>query len=824
MALKLKFSTSEPGLWVSGVAHVSLLAAALIGLSVGTEFPEAQEGIPVEIITDNQLSQITRGETNAKAPQPKPRAERVADKTELKDPGEDKRDAPAPPKRPAEMKVADKEEPVAAQPPPPAPPTRSQEDKAAEAKAAEEKKLQEKAEAEAIEKAKAAEQAKIEAEAKAKVEAEAKAKAEAEAKKVAEAKAKAEAEAKAKAEAEAKKLAEAKAKEEAEAKARKEAQLAKKLDMGDLKQFLDSKEKHQSTGATGAEVQKTASLGTATGSAAKLSPSLRDALIGLLVSQIERCYSAADRGFRRTGHCARPRYPPEPGRLAQHRAADSSGGKLFDRPCGRGCRRQGHPQMPPVRNPGAIRALLLGLEGSERPVRSSSLLKPSSLRHHPMITRFVSRLLVALAVVVPILALVPAAQAQLSFRVGPGGQFQPMPIAIADFSGEGDLGQRVSGIITSNLQRSGYFAPLDKSRFPERPSFDAAPRFDAWKMAGAQALVTGRVSRDPSGRLRAEFRLWDIESGQQLAGQQYVTDANFWRRVGHIISDAVYTKVTGFGGFFDTRMVFVDESGPKENRRKRLAIMDQDGANVRYLTQGDTSVVAPRYSPATQDITYMSQTEGQQPRVQVINLETGSRQVLGNFPDMASSPRFGPEGQRIVMSLQQGGNANIFMMNLGSQATTRLTSTGAIDTSPSFSPDGKQIVFESDRGGKQQIYVMNVDGSDQRRISFGDGSYSQPAWSPRGDYIAFTKQRAGGFAIGIMKPDGSGERILTEGFHNESPTWAPNGQYILFFRDPGGQAGGKLYMVDITGRVEQPVPTPSFASDPTWSPLLTEAR
>ncbi len=294
MALKLKFNTSEPGFWISGVAHASLLAAAMIGLSSVAEFPEAQEGIPVEIITDNQLSQITKGETNAKAVQPKPRAERVADKTEQKDPGEDKRDAPAPPKRPAEMKVADKEEPVAAQPPPPAPPTKSQEEKAAEAKAEEEKKLIEKAEAEAIEKAKAAEQAKVEAEAKAKAEAKARMEAEAEAKRVAEAKAKAkaEAEAKAKAEAEAKKLAEAKEKAEAEAKARKEAQLAKKLDMGDLKQFLDSKEKSQSTGATGAEVQKTASLGTATGSAAKLSPSLRDALIGVLVSQIERCYSA----------------------------------------------------------------------------------------------------------------------------------------------------------------------------------------------------------------------------------------------------------------------------------------------------------------------------------------------------------------------------------------------------------------------------------------------------------------------------------------------------------------------------------------------------
>src|SRR5919112_46310 len=441
-----------------------------------------------------------------------------------------------------------------------------------------------------------------------------------------------------------------------------------------------------------------------------------------------------------------------------------------------------------------------------------------------MITHFVSRLLIALAVVLPMAALAPAAQAQLSFRVGPAGQFQPMPIAVADFSGEGDLGPRVSGIIANNLQRSGYFATLDKAQFPERPAFDAAPRFDAWRAMGAQALVTGRVSRDPSGRLKAEFRLWDVVSGQQITGQQYFTDPNFWRRVGHIISDAVFTKITGVGGFFDTRIVFVDESGPKENRRKRLAIMDQDGANVRFLTQGDQMVVTPRYSPASQDIAYMSQTMGQQPRVQVINLDTGSRQVVGNFPDMTSSPRFSPDGQKIVLSLQQGGNANIYMMDLGSRTTTRITNTNAIDTSPSFSPDGREIVFESDRGGQQQIYLMGADGSNPRRISFGEGSYSQPAWSPRGDLIAFTKRSKGGFAIGVMKPDGSGERILTEGFHNEGPTWAPNGQYVMFFRDPGGQAGPALYSVDITGRVEQPVPTPTYASDPTWSPLLSEAR
>lgn len=414
----------------------------------------------------------------------------------------------------------------------------------------------------------------------------------------------------------------------------------------------------------------------------------------------------------------------------------------------------------------------------------------------------------------------PPARAELVIDLR-RGNVQPLPIAVADFTGEGDAGPRIAAIITNNLKRSGYFAPMDKARFPERQAaFDAVPGFEAWRAIGVQGLVVGRVSRDPSGRLKTEFRLWDVTTGQQIAGSQYVTDPATWRRVGHIISDAVYTKITGVGGFFDTRVAFVDESGPKENRRKRLAIMDQDGANVRYLTQGDSLVVAPRYSPATQDITYMAQATGQQPRVQVINLETGSRQVVGNFPDMTSSPRFAPNGQRIVMSLQQGGNGNIYAMDLASRTTTRLTDTNAIDTSPSYAPDGREIVFESDRGGRQQLYVMGADGSNPRRISFGEGAYSQPAWSPRGDLIAFTKQKAGSFAIGVMKPDGSGERLLTEGFHNEGPTWAPNGQYVLFFRDPGDQAGGKLYMIDITGRVEQPVPTPAAASDPTWSPLL----
>ena len=431
------------------------------------------------------------------------------------------------------------------------------------------------------------------------------------------------------------------------------------------------------------------------------------------------------------------------------------------------------------------------------------------------------RLLAAGAVAPISVAALGPAHAELRFDLRPGS-FKPMPIAIADMIGQGDEGQRVSAVITNNLKRSGYFAPIDRESFVEKVSNpDNAPAFASWRALGAVALVTGRVSRDPSGRMRVEFRLWDVAAGQQAAGQQFFTDPNNWRRVAHLVSDAVWERIIGEKGHFDTRVVFVDESGSKEKRRKRLALMDQDGGNVRFLTSGADLVVTPRFSPRTQDIAYMAFGSNGEARVYVHNLEGNQREAVGNFPGMTFSPRFSPDGQSLVMSLQQGGNSNIFMMDLRSRATTRLTDTGALDTSPSFSPDGAQIVFESDRGGAQQIYIMPARGGAANRVSFGEGSYATPVWSPRGDLIAFTRRRAASFAIGVMRPDGSGERILTEGYHNEGPTWSPNGRFLMFFRDPGGQSGPKIYMVDITGRVEAPVPTPNFASDPSWGPLLS---
>ncbi len=404
------------------------------------------------------------------------------------------------------------------------------------------------------------------------------------------------------------------------------------------------------------------------------------------------------------------------------------------------------------------------------------------------------------------------------------GTVQPLPIAITDFVGEQDAGRGITGVITNNLRRSGLFAPIEQGAFIERvTNIDVSPRFQDWRVINAQTLVTGRVQRQGDGRFQVAFRLWDISAGQYLIGQQFLTQPENWRRIAHIISDLIYQRLTGEKGYFDTRIVFIDETGPKDKRNKRLAIMDQDGANVRYLTRGDELVLTPRFSPTNQDITYMSYGRGDQPpRVMLMNIESGQREVVGDFPNMAFSPRFSPTGQGVVMSLQEQGASNIFTMDLRTKRLARLTSTQAINTAPSFSPDGQQVVFESDRGGSQQLYVMNADGSNQRRISPPDGGrYSTPVWSPRGDVIAFTKQGSGSFSIGVMRTDGSGERILTEGFHNEGPTWSPNGRVLMFFRDPGGNAGPRLYTVDLTGYNELQVPTPAYASDPAWSPPLS---
>jgi TolB protein len=404
-------------------------------------------------------------------------------------------------------------------------------------------------------------------------------------------------------------------------------------------------------------------------------------------------------------------------------------------------------------------------------------------------------------------------------------EFIPVANALTDVGTVEELGRNVATVIEADLERSGLFAPIPHAAFISLPnSADIRPRFSNWRAIGAQALVIGQVIPEADGRLRFEFRLWDVLSETYMIGNRYIVLPLTWRRVAHLIADDIYERLTGESGYFDTRIVYVSETGPKSNRVKRLAIMDQDGANNRFLSDGKYLVLTPRFSPTTQEITYHS-FFNDKPRVYLYNIDTGRHEVLGDFPNMTFAPRFSPDGNAVVMSLAENGNSDIYVMDLRTRQVKRLTDHPGIDTSPSYSPDGKFIVFNSNRGGSQQLYVMRTDGSDVKRISFGSGRYGTPVWSPRGDLIAFTKIDEAKFRIGVMRPDGTGERLLTDSYQDEGPTWAPNGRVIMFFRQnpytPDGRGGEtSLWSVDLTGYNERRIPTPFDASDPAWSPLL----
>jgi len=434
-------------------------------------------------------------------------------------------------------------------------------------------------------------------------------------------------------------------------------------------------------------------------------------------------------------------------------------------------------------------------------------------------------LILAIAFLAPAL---PVAQAQLTVDIT-RGFVEPLPIAVSDFYAPGGeaagAGSDIAGVVTANLERSGLFRPVDRRAFIQEPaSLHAGPRFADWRLINAEALVSGSVDVQADGRLRVEFRLWDVLAEQQMIGLAYTTAPGNWRRIAHIISDEVYKRLTGEEGYFDTRIVYVAESGPQNRRVKRLAIMDQDGENHRFLTDGSSLVLTPRFSPTTQEITFMSYA-GDRPRVYLFNLNTGQQEVLGEFPGMTFAPNFSPDGDRVIFSMSSGGNTDIYTLDLRTRSSQRLTNHPSIDTSPSYAPDGRRIVFNSDRGGGQQLYVMNADGSNVQRISFGDGRYATPVWSPRGDLIAFTRMHRGNFYVGVMRPDGTGERMISRGFLVEGPTWAPNGRVLSFFRqepaDSAGQVRSRLVTVDVTGFNEREVATPMDASDPAWSPLLT---
>ena len=428
-----------------------------------------------------------------------------------------------------------------------------------------------------------------------------------------------------------------------------------------------------------------------------------------------------------------------------------------------------------------------------------------------------------MALALLVLGAVSSARAEIYVDIG-YGHLEPLPIAIVDLAGPGEageIGRKITGVISRDLERSGLFRPIDPKAFIGKPGGIAErPRFQDWRIINAQALVTGSVESGAAGRLTVKFRLWDVFAEQDLVGLKLSGGTDAWRYIAHTMSDKIYERLTGESGYFNTRIVYIAETGAPDQRVKRLAIMDQDGHNLRYLSNGKHLVLTPRFSPTAQEITYLSY-EGGVPRVYLRDIDKGKVELLGDFPGMTFAPRFSPDGNQVVMTFARNGNSDIYEMDLRSGKVARLTDNPAIETAPSYSPDGAFIAFESDRGGSQQIYVMQRDGSDVHRITFGKGRYGTPVWSPRGDLIAFTKSHGGRFSIGVMRPDGSDERILARDYLVEGPTWAPNGRVLMFFRSSSRDPdSAELVTIDLTGRNERILFTSTAASDPAWSPLI----
>ena len=418
-----------------------------------------------------------------------------------------------------------------------------------------------------------------------------------------------------------------------------------------------------------------------------------------------------------------------------------------------------------------------------------------------------------------------AANAQLEVDINQG-QIEPLPTAVADFAANSPLGQdlaaQITTIIRNDLQRSGLFDIIDPNAYLQNSAdMNPFPGFADWRLINAQALVSGQVTANAGQPLSVEFRLWDVFAENQLRAQRLQASAASLRRIAHKISDAVYERMTGQPGYFDTRIVFVSETGPATAKVKNLAVIDQDGANQRTITNGNNLILSPNVSRDGRNVAYIAYHRGGPPRIFVRDLVTGREELLFNQAEgMTFSPRYSPDDQQLLFSLASGGNTEIYAFDLQAQRSVRLSRHPAIDTSPSFAPDGQRIVFNSDRGGSPQLYLMNRDGSNVQRISYGAGRYGSPAWSPRGDFIAFTKIKESLFHIGVMRPDGSDERLITRSFLDEQPSWAPNGRTIVFTRQDPRTDKTSLYTIDWSGYNLRELKTNTDASDSDWAPLI----
>jgi len=397
----------------------------------------------------------------------------------------------------------------------------------------------------------------------------------------------------------------------------------------------------------------------------------------------------------------------------------------------------------------------------------------------------------------------------------------PTPRNVKTDGGEtGVIGIQIAQQIVSDLRTTRSIYPTGPENLRHyTPTEAGAPLYPNWANIGAGALVTGYVQARDDGRINVVCYLYDLKQRREMTRKGFAVAATEWKRAAHRCAGAFYTAVTKRPGLFDSRIVYVAATGSRMQPVKRIAIMNWDGTDHSYLTQGEVTVTSPRISPDGERIAYMSFAGGM-PHIRIMDADGSNDRQLLQSNSMSFAPRFSPDGRVIAFSMAVDGNTDIYVVDANGGYPRRLTTTPGIDTSPSFSPDGKQIVFESDRSGAQQIYVMNVDGSGQSRISFGGGANSSPVWSPDGDRIAFSRWNGSTIGIGIMSATGGDEKILTNGWQDEAPSWSPDSEWVMFQRTQQGTGTGSLLMVSIGGGEPKAVATPQPGADPSWSGVV----
>lgn len=408
------------------------------------------------------------------------------------------------------------------------------------------------------------------------------------------------------------------------------------------------------------------------------------------------------------------------------------------------------------------------------------------------------------------------------------GASKPIPIAVQKIEAEPNLRKDadvIRAVVENDLKTTGLFHIISHDAFPEYVTTEQLPNFQLWTAIKTQVLVQGKLSETEAGLYKLEFYVWDIDGKEQIEAQSLVASKKSVRRLAHIMADAIYERLTGEYGYFDTQIVFIAESGPVYHRVKRMAIMDQDGHGMRYLSDENVFVMSPHFSPNMQTIVFLS-FYNDDPMVWTLDLDTGQQQRLGQFGGMNFAPRFSPDGTRVALSLVKKGITHIYEYNLETKELRQLTFGNSLNTSPSYSPDGKKMAFNSDRSGNQQIYVLDLETGDTERLTYGAGRYATPAWSPDGQFIAFTKIADDTFYIGIMDTRGKNEKILVGGWYMEAPSWAPGSRRLVYYETEKASDDieriSHIRSVDITGQNIYEIPLPDNVNgvEPTWSPRL----